>query len=130
MLALAEHQASGIVNIGTGTAHTLEEMLEAVGTALGQAVMVDLEPADHDDPDATLADPARLLELTGVRPHTDLARLVRRQAASALGRDDLTGCPTPTASTRPFLPAPVIRDLSPRPEACCHMDLNTRRLLG
>jgi nucleoside-diphosphate-sugar epimerase len=85
MLALAEHRASGIVNIGTGTAHTLEDMLEAVGTALGQAVTVDLEPADHDDPDATLADPARLLELTGLRPQTDLPELVRRQAAAALG---------------------------------------------
>jgi nucleoside-diphosphate-sugar epimerase len=130
MLALAEHQASGIVNIGTGTAHTLGDMIEAVGTALGQAVTVDLEPADHDDPDATLADPARLLELTGVRPHTDLAGLVRRQAATALGRDDLTGCPTPTASFGPLLPTAVIRDLSPRPAARCHVDLNTRRLLG
>ncbi|MGH3221102.1 MAG: NAD-dependent epimerase/dehydratase family protein [Streptosporangiaceae bacterium] len=146
MLALAEHQASGIVNIGTGTAHTLAEMLEAVGTALGQAVTVDLEPADHDDPDATLADPTRLLELTGVRPHTDLAGLVRRQAAAALGQylrgddpptsrtpaypDDVAGCPTPTASTGLFLPAAVILDLSPRPEARCPMDVNTRRLLG
>jgi hypothetical protein len=85
MLALAEHQASGIVNIGTGTAHMLGEMLEAVGAVLVQAVTVDLEPVDHDDPDATLADPTRLLELTGVRPHTDLAGLVRRQAAAAVG---------------------------------------------
>lgn len=143
MLALAEHQASGIVNIGTGTAHTLKEMLEAVGAALGQAVTVDLEPADHDDPDATLADPTRLLELTGVRPHTDLAGLVRRQAAAALGQylrgddpptwrtpaypDNVVGCPTPTASVSSRC---VIRDLSPRREARCPVDVNTRRLLG
>lgn len=88
----------------------------------------------------------RLLELTGVRPHTDLAGLVRRQAAAAVGQllpandpptsrtpaypDDVAGCPTPTASTGLFLPAAVIRDLSPRPEARCPMDVNTRRLLG
>ena len=85
MLALAEQRESGIVNIGTGTAHTLGEMLEAVGTTLGRAVTVDLQPSDHDDPDATLADPARLLELTGMRPQTDLPELVRRQAAAVLG---------------------------------------------
>jgi hypothetical protein len=49
------------------------------------------------------------------------------EATAALGRDDLT-CPTSTASTGPFLPASVIRDLSPRPEAYCHMEFNTRRL--
>jgi nucleoside-diphosphate-sugar epimerase len=86
MLALAEQRASGIVNIGTGTAHTLGEMLAAVGTALGQAATVDPQPADSDDPDATLADPTRLFELTGLRPHTDLPGLVRRQATAALGQ--------------------------------------------
>ena len=86
MLALAEQRASGIVNIGTGTAHTLGEMLAAVGTALGQAATVDPQPADNDDPDATLADPTRLFELTGLRPHTDLPGLVRRQATAALGQ--------------------------------------------
>ncbi len=86
MLALAEQRASGIVNIGTGTAHTLGEMLAAVGTALGQAATLDPQPADSDDPDATLAVPTRLFELTGLRPHTDLPGLVRRQAAAALGQ--------------------------------------------
>ena len=86
VLALAEHEASGVVNVGTGVAHTLGEMLAAVGAALGRTVTVDLQPVEHDDPNATLADPARLFELTGQRPYTDLPSLVRRQAAAALGQ--------------------------------------------
>jgi nucleoside-diphosphate-sugar epimerase len=99
MLALAEQRASGIVNIGTGTAHTLGEMLAAVGTALGQAATVDPQPADNDDPDATLADPTRLFELTGLRPHTDLPGLVRRQAAAALGQHFPRDVPDHDAAT-------------------------------
>jgi nucleoside-diphosphate-sugar epimerase len=86
VLALAEQGASGVVNVGTGVAHTLGEMLAAVGAALGRTVTVDLQPVEHDDPNATLADPARLFELTGLRPHTDLPALVRRQATAALSQ--------------------------------------------
>jgi nucleoside-diphosphate-sugar epimerase len=85
LLALAEHGGHGIVNVGTGAAYTLGDILAAVGAAVGRGVTVDLVPADYDDPDATLADPARLWELTGLRPQTDLPDLVRRQAAAALG---------------------------------------------
>jgi nucleoside-diphosphate-sugar epimerase len=114
MLALAEQRASGIVNIGTGTAHTLREMLAAVGTALGQAITVDLQPADDDDPAATLADPTRLLELTGMRPHTDLPWLVRRQAAAALSQHLSGDVPDHDAAT-PHAPAPGDRSAS------CHL---------
>lgn len=84
VVALAEREASGVVNVGTGVAHTLQEMLTAVGDAVGRPVNVDPQPVDHDDPDATLADPARLFELTGLRPHTDPPALVRRQVATAM----------------------------------------------
>lgn len=87
LLALAEAQVQGVVNVGTGVPHTLRDMLAAVETALGQSAQVELRPADHDDPAATLADPSRLIETTGIRPRTDLPKLVRRQARAALGID-------------------------------------------
>lgn len=86
LVALAEARIQGVINVGTGVPHTLRSMLTAVETALGQTALIDLRPADHDDPVATLADPARLLETTGIRPHTDLPALVRRQAAAALAQ--------------------------------------------
>jgi len=95
------------VNVGTGVAHSLQEMLAAVGDALDRPVTVELHPVESDDPNATLADPTRLLSLTGLRPRTDLPALVRRQAAEALGstdRADAHPVDAPFAST----PQPVL----------------------
>lgn len=85
LLALADSRVQGVVNVGTGTPHTLRDMLAAVETALGRAAQVEIRPAHHDDPTATLADPTRLTQTTGIRPYTDLPQLVRRQAVAALG---------------------------------------------
>jgi nucleoside-diphosphate-sugar epimerase len=84
MCGLARVGASGIVNVGTGQAHTLWQVLEAIGATLGLPMTVKVQPTPKDDPDATLADPTRLRQLTGLTPHTDLAALIRRQAASTL----------------------------------------------
>jgi nucleoside-diphosphate-sugar epimerase len=81
---LADVRAVGVVNVGTGTAHTLAQMLAAIGAALGRPVAIDVAPVRQDDPDATLADPARLAALTGVRPHTDLPALIQRQVHAAM----------------------------------------------
>lgn len=93
LVALAEAHVQGIVNVGTGVPHTLRDMLTAVEGALGKSAHVELRPVDHDDPAATLADPARLFETTGVRPCTDLPDLVRRQARAALDDGLLGGAP-------------------------------------
>ena len=82
LLALADRQAAGPVNVGTGVAHTLGEMVAAVVAAVGPAPVL-VEPAHRDDVDATLADTARCRRLLGFVPCTDLATLVRRQAAAA-----------------------------------------------
>lgn len=81
---LAETRANGVVNVGTGTAHTLRQKLDAIGSAMGRSIPVELQPAPEHDPDATLADPNLLTALTGLRLHTDLPALVRRQVDAAM----------------------------------------------
>ena len=82
--ALAAARFRGQVNIGSGTSHTLAEMLEAVCSCVGAAARVEHAPAAPEEPPMTLADTDRFVALTGIRPHTDLMALVRRQADSQL----------------------------------------------
>jgi nucleoside-diphosphate-sugar epimerase len=82
--ALAATSYDGAVNVGTGTACSLQDMLDAVQAAVGLPLRVETHPVDDDDPHATLADPALLAQITGLRPCTDLPSLVRRQADAAL----------------------------------------------
>ena len=94
---LAERATTATVNVGTGTGHTLAEMIAALGAALGREPVVQLAPPAEVDPAATLADPSRLEALTGFRPRTDLEALVRRQVAAALtARGQRTVLPEPT----------------------------------
>jgi nucleoside-diphosphate-sugar epimerase len=74
----------GHVNIGSGTSHTLAAMLEAVCDCVGAPARVERVPAAPDEPRMTLADTDRFVALTGIRPHTDLAAVVRRQAGEQL----------------------------------------------
>lgn len=114
VLALAENQVHGVVNVGTGTSHTLGDLLSVVGAALDQEVRVDLTSAGHDDPHATLADPTRLFETTGLRPTTDLNALVRRQVAamSSPGHPDLDGVAGDEAAERnPVLTTGALHDV-------------------
>lgn len=83
LVALAGTGACGPVNVGTGTGHTLAEMLAAVGQAVGVEPVVTLEPAGAEEVRDSLADPRRLQRLVGFVPRTDLAGLVARQARAA-----------------------------------------------
>ncbi|MGH8869366.1 MAG: NAD-dependent epimerase/dehydratase family protein, partial [Actinomycetes bacterium] len=92
--------ASGTVNIGTGTGHTLRAVADAVAAALDVDVHLDLVPASRVEPPATLADTRRLHGLAGFVPHTDLPALVARQArhAAATGATGQAArAPTPVA---------------------------------
>lgn len=74
--------AGAAVNVGTGQAHTLAALAEAVRTATDSDVPVVVEPAAPVEVRHTLADTRRLASLVGVVPHTDLAGLVARQVAA------------------------------------------------
>jgi nucleoside-diphosphate-sugar epimerase len=83
LVRLAERAVTGPVNLGTGSAHTLGELVAAVGAAVGVEPRPAVLPAPPEDPAATLADTARCRALLGFVPSTDLPVLVRRQAAAA-----------------------------------------------
>ena len=86
-VALVERGARGVVNVGTGVAHRLGDLVDAVAVALDRDVRTCVVPADPADVSATLADTRLLRRLTGFVPETDLPALVARQvAASGLAR--------------------------------------------
>ena len=84
LLRLGAVRFRGQVNIGTGASHTLAEMLEAVCRCVGAPARVEQVPAASEEPPTTLADTDRFVALTGIRPHTDLMAVVRRQADAQL----------------------------------------------
>ena len=71
-----------VVNLGTGRARTLGDMLEAVRRAVGGPLDVRVTPPADDDPDHTLADTTRCAATLGWIPTTDLDDVV----AAQLGR--------------------------------------------
>jgi len=78
----AERGATGVLNVGTGVGHRLSELADAVRAAVGADVPLVVEPVSAVEPPATLADTARCARTLGFVPVTDLAALVRRQAAA------------------------------------------------
>lgn len=86
LVALADREARGLVNIGTGTGHRLAALAAAVGAALDVEVRTELVPAHPDEVPDTLADPARLRRWIGWAPQTDLPALVTRQVTAAAAR--------------------------------------------
>jgi nucleoside-diphosphate-sugar epimerase len=95
---LAARDVVGTVNLGTGVAHTLGDMVRAVAAAVGPTGVV-VEPTHRHDPDATLADTRRCRRLLGFTPTTDLPALVRRQAeaAAAVAATEAQRVPVPSA---------------------------------
>lgn len=83
LVALAEVEARGIVNVGTGVGRSLGELVRAVGDAVGAGVRTSIEPAAPEEVSVTLAGTARLRRLTGFVPTTDLRDVVTRQAAAS-----------------------------------------------
>jgi len=83
LVALADQEVRGTVNIGTGAGHSLAALVAAVAAALDVEVRTELAPAHPAEVRDTLADPARLRRLIGWVPQTDLPALVARQVAAA-----------------------------------------------
>ncbi len=82
LVALSDGQAGGVVNLGTGTGHSIAQMVAAVAAALDTDVRTYVEPARDVEPSDTLADTRALRARIGWVPETDLTALVARQAAS------------------------------------------------
>lgn len=83
LIAIAERGLTGTVNLGSGIARTLEEIVGAVGEALAVEPRVAVEPAGLQEPPSTLADTGRMRRLLGITPNDDLIGLVARQARAA-----------------------------------------------
>ena len=80
LVHLADGDHRGTVNLGTGRPRTLEEITEAVFTAVGRRTGVEVQPALDEEVHDTHADTTRARSL-GVVLDTDLVDLVRRQHA-------------------------------------------------
>lgn len=83
LLRMADRGVRATVNLGTGQAHTLRQMIGAVAAATGTEVVTVVIPAATEEPAATLADTTRCRALLGFAPTTDLRDLVARQARAA-----------------------------------------------
>ena len=79
---IAADPALDVVNLGTGRPVTAAAVLDAIGEALGRPVLVDIEPAPRGLPAVTCASTARLEEVLGWVPETDLDELVHAQVES------------------------------------------------
>lgn len=84
LVDLAGSGARGTVNLGTGTGHTLAEMVGAVERVLGVRATTEVESAHRVEVAHTLADTRGLRRMIGWVPETDLDDLVARQAAGML----------------------------------------------
>lgn len=83
LVVLAEAEARGIVNIGTGVGRRLAELVRTVGDVVEVEVRVSIESAAPEEASDTLAGTARLRRLAGFVPATDLGDVVARQAAAS-----------------------------------------------
>jgi len=80
LVQLLRSGATGTVNVGTGTAHPLADLVDAVRSAVGRDVRTVVVPARHEEVRQTRADTTRLEKLLGWSPRTYLRTLVARQA--------------------------------------------------
>lgn len=93
--ALLAVGATGTVNVGSGAPRRLRELVATLGDVLGETlgieIQVHVEPAASYEVAETWADMALFAELTGYRPRTDLADVVRRFLDVHLGRAAVAG---------------------------------------
>lgn len=88
LIRAAERGVNTEVNLGTGTFHTLGEMISTLQTVTGITGDIRHEAAGHEEVEATLADTSRCQDLLGFTPSTDLTALLERQVAASR---ELTG---------------------------------------
>ncbi|MGH3912068.1 MAG: NAD-dependent epimerase/dehydratase family protein [Pseudonocardiaceae bacterium] len=82
LLDLADRGVCGLLNVGTGVGHTLQELAETVCAVVGVEMRTELTMAHPAEVTHTLADTDTLRRALGWVPRTDLADLVARQVAA------------------------------------------------
>ena len=82
LIVMADKDVSGAVNLGSGVANTLADIVGAVSEAVALPAFLEVAPATSEEVTATRADTTRCKELLGVTFGTDLGALVKRQAES------------------------------------------------
>ncbi len=92
IVELADRGVTGVLNIGTGVGHTLQELAHAVCSAVGVEARTQLSAAHPAEVTHTLADTRALRSAIGWVPRTDLEDLIARQIA-ATPAVTLTGSP-------------------------------------
>lgn len=76
--ALLGGETGGAYNLGTGSGHTVREVLAAVSDAVGRPVPIEPAPRRPGDPAALVADTSRFRNRFGWTPeHSDLDTIVR-----------------------------------------------------
>ncbi len=86
LIALMESGATGVVNVGTGQAHSLADLAAAVSASMGARPDLRIVPAASAEVAHTLADTERLRSLVGAVPPTNLLDVVARSVASLEAR--------------------------------------------
>jgi UDP-glucose 4-epimerase len=86
--AMADHDLTGVYNLGTGDPYSFNEMIELINDVLGTEVEPEYEPIPlenyvHD----TCADITKIREATGWEPEVDFEEGVRRVCAPYLDED-------------------------------------------
>lgn len=84
LIALAERQVCGPVNVGTGLPHTLAQIVAAISDVTGVSVDTVVTPAAHVEPADTCADTRHLRDAVGFVPRTDLVAVVARQLTASM----------------------------------------------
>jgi nucleoside-diphosphate-sugar epimerase len=82
LIAMAEREIPGVLNLGSGAAYSLAEIVRAVSGALGLPAFIQVVPAPSDEVPATRADTTRCRQLLGITFETDLRAIVERQVAA------------------------------------------------
>lgn len=81
-VALLRSGATGIVNLGCGQSHSLQDLADAVRIAVAADVPLHVVPAAPREVQHTLADTTRLASFVGQVPKTDIQRVVARAIAT------------------------------------------------
>jgi nucleoside-diphosphate-sugar epimerase len=84
LIAMAQRDFSGAVNLGSGVANTLADIIFAVSEALALPAFLEIVPARTEEVTATRADTTLCVERLGVEFGTDLRALVRRQVEAGV----------------------------------------------
>lgn len=97
LVELTDRRVDGLVNVGTGMAYTLQEIIEAVCTEVGVDVCTEPAPPHPAEVNHTLADTRALRRTIGWVPRTDLPALISRQLAAAVAADAVEPASAPIA---------------------------------